>query len=305
MIFGMLLGLCAGGGLVLAVVGGFRRVRLVDRLAPYLRDAPRPSRLLEPTAPLGALGRLLRPFLLEAAGFADRLVGGSRSVRRRQVALGLPANVEEFRIEQLLWATVGAVIGILAGVLLGLVAGQVSAIAVLLMGFSAALAGFLGRDWWLSVQVRRRTDAILAEFPVVADLLALAVTAGEAPGPALERVCRMCGGELSAELSRALAEARAGGSLPAALEALAQRTTIDALGRFVDGVLVALERGTPLAAVLRAQADDVREARKRALLEAGGRREIAMLVPVVFLVLPVTVLFALYPGLVSITLLTR
>ncbi|WP_222853766.1 type II secretion system F family protein [Fodinicola acaciae] len=305
MIFGMLLGLFAGCGLVLVLAGGMRRVRLVDRLTPYLRDAPRPSRLLEVKAPLGALGRLLRPVLLEAAGFADRLVGGSRSVRRRQLALGRPASVEEFRVEQLLWAAIGAVAGILGGVVLGLLAGQVSAIAVVLMAFSAALAGFLGRDWWLSVQVHRRTEAILAEFPVVADLLALAVTAGEAPAPALERVCRMCRGELSAELSRALDEARAGASLPAALENLAQRTTIDALGRFVDGVLVALERGTPLAAVLRAQADDVREARKRALLAAGGRREIAMLVPVVFLVLPVTVLFALYPGLVSITLLTR
>jgi tight adherence protein C len=59
---------------------------------------------------------------------------------------------------------------------------------------------------------------------------------------------------------------------------------------------VAIERGTPLADVLRAQAVDVREAGKRALLEAGGRKEIAMIVPVVFLVLPVTVLFALFPG---------
>jgi tight adherence protein C len=41
---------------------------------------------------------------------------------------------------------------------------------------------------------------------------------------------------------------------------------------------VALERGTPLAEVLRAQAADVREAGKRRLLESGGRKEIAMMV---------------------------
>jgi tight adherence protein C len=68
------------------------------------------------------------------------------------------------------------------------------------------------------------------------------------------------------------------------------------LARFVDGVAIAVERGTPLAEVLRAQAVDVREAGKRSLLEAGGRKEIAMMVPVVFLVLPITVLFALFPG---------
>ncbi len=32
-------------------------------------------------------------------------------------------------------------------------------------------------------------------------------------------------------------------------------------------------------------------------MEAGGKKEIAMMVPVVFLVLPVTVLFAIYPGI--------
>lgn len=83
------------------------------------------------------------------------------------------------------------------------------------------------------------------------------------------------------------------------------RTEIDALARFVDGMVVAVERGTPLAEVLRAQAVDARESGKRALLEAGGRREIAMMIPVVFLVLPVTVAFALYPGLFSLVTLAR
>ena len=66
-------------------------------------------------------------------------------------------------------------------------------------------------------------------------------------------------------------------------------------------MVIAIERGTPLADVLRAQAVDVRETGKRALLEAGGKKEIAMMVPVVFLVLPITVVFALFPGLISIT----
>ena len=51
--------------------------------------------------------------------------------------------------------------------------------------------------------------------------------------------------------------------------------------------------------------EGLREAGKRRLLEAGGRKEIAMMVPVVFLVLPVTVLFALFPGLISIVSLAQ
>ena len=79
----------------------------------------------------------------------------------------------------------------------------------------------------------------------------------------------------------------------------------EAFARFVQGVVVGIERGTPLADVLRAQAVDVRELGKRALLEAGGRKEISMMVPVVFMILPVTVLFALYPGLITLTSLAR
>jgi type II secretion system protein len=52
-----------------------------------------------------------------------------------------------------------------------------------------------------------------------------------------------------------------------------------------------------LADVLRAQAQDVRDNAKRELLEVAGKKEIAMLAPVVFLILPLTVVFAIFPGL--------
>jgi len=164
------------------------------------------------------------------------------------------------------------------------------------------LLGVLGRDQLLSLQVRRRERRILAEFPAVAELLALSVAAGEGPVGALERVARTCRGELSAELRRTLAEARTGLSLIDALTGLANRTTLPSLARFVDGIAVAVDRGTPLADVLRAQAQDVRELTRRRLMESGGRREIGMMVPVVFLVLPITVLFAVYPGLAVLDL---
>jgi tight adherence protein C len=145
---------------------------------------------------------------------------------------------------------------------------------------------------------------MLADFPVVADLLALAVTAGEAPIDAIQRVCRLTRGELTRDLAATLDEARAGAAVVSALSALSQRTTLDPLSRFVDGLVVAIERGTPLADVLHAQAADVREHSKRALLDAGGRKELQMMVPVVFMILPVTVLFALYPGLLTLASLS-
>jgi tight adherence protein C len=142
----------------------------------------------------------------------------------------------------------------------------------------------------MRVSSRPRTDV----DPTIADLLALSVSAGEGPVGALERVARTSHGELARELNRGLVEARTGATLIQALEGIADRTNLTPLARFVDGMSVAIERGTPLADVLRAQATDVREAGKRALLEAGSKREIAMMIPVVFMVMPVTILFTLY-----------
>lgn len=310
-LIGALLGLVAATGVLIAVRAAppLRPIRLADRLAPYLGDVPAPSRLLArasaTSAPFVVVRRLFGPVIAEATGLLDRLVGGGASVRRRLVGAGRQMSVEEFRIEQVLAGACGMVVGALMIVLGGLVAGRVNVLLVLVAAAFGAVAGVLGRDWWLSRELARRERTMLAEFPVVADLLALAVVAGEAPPDALRRVCRLTGGELARDLETALAQAQAGTPLVVALGALADRTTLEPFARFIQGLVVAIERGTPLADVLRAQAADVREMSKRALLEAGGRSEITMLVPVVFLILPVTVLFALYPGLLTLTSLTH
>jgi len=94
-----------------------------------------------------------------------------------------------------------------------------------------------------------------------------------------------------------VARTRTGLSLTNALSALSETSSSPELVRFVDSIVVATDRGTPLAEVLRAQARDIRESSRQRLMELGGTKEIGMMVPVVFLILPVTVLFALFPGL--------
>ena len=212
-------------------------------------------------------------------------------------------TIEEFRAEQVLWGAVGLLIGVGLSVLMLAANPHRPPVLLLLLCLVTAVSGVVARDYSLTQEVSRREQRMLSEFPTVAEMLALAVGAGEGPVSALERVTRTSKGELSKELGIALAQARAGATLVSALEDLAARTSLPTLARFVDGVAVAVERGTPLADVLRAQAVDVREASKRALLESGGKKEVAMMVPVVFFILPVTMLFALFPGFVSLRLL--
>ncbi|MCU1693292.1 MAG: Type secretion system protein [Frankiales bacterium] len=306
---GIGLGLLAGGGLCLAALGtpAARRPSLDDRLAPYLRDTPRQSRLLaqrQTLTPFPTMERILAPVLGDLAGFVERTVGGVSSVRRRLDALGDGTTVEQFRAEQVVWGALGLAAAFAVTVFSVLGGGAISPVGLLGLGVLLTVGGVLGRDRYLSKQVTRREERMLEEFPTVAELLALAVSAGEGPVGALERVHRISVGELSKELGRALGEARAGATLVQALESVARRTSLAPLARFVDGVSIAVERGTPLADVLRAQAVDVREAGKRQLLEAAGRKEIGMMAPVVFFVLPITILFALFPGAQQLQLVT-
>jgi tight adherence protein C len=250
------------------------------------------------------LERLLRPFVQEAARLVERWLGGGASVARRLREAGRDDSVARFRAEQVLWGLLGFVLGLSVGFLVpGLLGQGVSALFVLALVGAGALGGVLGRDWWLGREVQRRQARMLLEFPTLADLLCLAVTAGESPRAALERAVSRSHGEMSRELALVLANMRGGTPLTAAMEELAARVPLPQVARFVDGLVVAVERGTPLADVLRAQAGDVREQHKRQLIESGGQKEIFMLVPVVFLILPVVVLFALYPGFFSLSVL--
>ncbi len=295
-------------GVILLVTASPRasRPRLDDRLSPYLRGLqPVSSRLLDrPSAPLTgspALERLLAPLLRDGARLVERWLGGSASVARRLREAGRDDTVARFRAEQVLWGLGGFAAGLLTGLLLpGLLGRAPTAFVVLVAAVAGVFAGVFGRDWWLSREVEQRRVRMLAEFPTFADLLCLAVTAGESPRAALERVVQRSHGELSRELGLVLADVRSGTPLTAALEELPRRVPLPQVARFVDGFVVALERGTPLADVLRAQAAEVREQHKRRLIELGGKKEVYMLIPVVFLILPVVVLFAFYPGLLSL-----
>ncbi len=306
---GMALGLVAGAGTVLVLVGAplGRRPRLADRLAPHLRDVPRGSRLLGQGRGIqGQWAMVLRLFAPAVSRegrlhrLLDALAGGPRTTSRRLRQAGSSTTLEQFRAEQLVLAVVGLLVGtVVAGTLAVTRGAPVPALVLLVV--VCGVAGAVARDVALSRALARRTQRILTEFPTVAELLALSVAAGEGAVGALERIASTSSGELAGELRATLAHARAGAPLVTALEGLAARTAVPALRRFVDGMAVALERGTPLTEVLRAQAQDVRELSRRQLMEAGGKKEIQMMIPVVFLVLPVTVLFAVFPGAAALS----
>ena len=239
--------------------------------------------------------------LRSSADTLERVLGGATSVRRRIERANLPLTVHEFRIEQVLWGMVAFTVTAAFSLVVALRSpGRTGPLLVVCI--VAFVLGILVRENRLTAQVSERERKILAEFPTVAELLALSVAAGEGPVSALDRVVSRSHGQLAADLSRVLAEIRTGKPVSRALDEMANRSGLPVVARFAEGMAVAVERGTPLAEVLHAQAGDVREAGRRQLIESGARKEILMMVPVVFLVLPVTVLFAFWPGVVGLRL---
>jgi len=205
-------------------------------------------------------------------------------------------------VEQLAWGMAGAVIAVAILALRSARAGSPGGVMIVVVLGLAFLLGVFARDRRLTRDVQHREARMRAEFPTLAELLALSVSAGEGAAAALERVSRVAHGDLAHELRRALDDVRLGRGLVDALQDVAARVELPELRRFVDGVVIAIDRGTPLAAVLQAQAADARDSERRALIELGGRKDIAMMVPVVFLVLPLSVVFALFPGFYGISL---
>ena len=299
--------LAAGLLLVAARVRVIRRPQLALRVLPYVRDLPQvgrtPTLRVASSSPTSAAAGVFGPLIRSAADAVERILGGATSVRRRLERADIDKTVHEFRVEQVIWGLVCFAVAAAYGVLRMLTTPG-SALSSLLVCAIAFVVGVLARDTWLTSQVRSRERRILAEFPTVAELLALAVAAGESPVGALDRVVRRSGGELSAELGRVLADIRTGEPVGAAFDRLASATGLPLVARFAQGIAVAVERGTPLADVLHAQAADVREAGRRELIETAARKEVFMMVPVVFLVLPITVLFAFWPGVIGLSLTT-
>ncbi len=300
---GALLGTGLGLGAWLVATAAFdaRRTSLAVRVLPYVRDLPLPGTLPARAAPRNAFVGVFGPTLAAAARAVERLLGGSASVGRRLQRAGLDMEVAQFRVEQVLWGVVAFAIMAVPSALVA-VRSPERAVPLLIFCLIAFALGVLLRENHLSSQVARRERQILQEFPTVAELLALAVAAGEGPVAALDRVVRRTSGELSVELSRVLAHVRTGTPVARAFDELAARSGLAVVSRFAEGIAIAVERGTPLAEVLHAQAGDVREAGRRALIESGARREVLMMVPVVFLVLPTVVVFAFWPGLVGLRL---
>jgi len=155
----------------------------------------------------------------------------------------------------------------------------------------------LRRAIYRMFEPKKKLQRTLFELPDFLDLLAAALASGDGVYSALKRVVPRLNGLLGDELTTTLRALEFGSSLEFELTQLSKRLPQQQLMETCNKLTLAIRRGTPLWRILVEQAEAVRQEINNQLIKQAGRNETRMLIPLVFLILPVTVLFAIYPSL--------
>jgi tight adherence protein C len=293
---GFFIGAILGIGVVLVVTAVFRpQPSMADAIAPYVGATSITRESLASKA-LGFLNELLTTRQISPWA-SDRNI--STWLRQSTKNYSLAA----FRRNQIVTASLW-LLGAVIWLLLRFSAGKpISALFVFLIIFCAFVSGGWFAKWQLASNAKKQRNAIEGQLSTVLDLLAFAVSAGEPVLLAMRRIVHSCTGPLISELRKVVNSVNSGEALAASLIQLQAELDSQPVSRAVHALNLALERGTPLAEVLRAQASDARAHQARMLLVLAGHKETSMMLPVVFLILPMIVAVALYPGMIALQVL--
>jgi tight adherence protein C len=142
-----------------------------------------------------------------------------------------------------------------------------------------------------------RIEKALFELPEIIDLLAVCLKAGDGIYQAFEKVVPRSTGALARELDKIMTAVQYGAAFSEEIKKLPNAIPHPQFQEFASKVSLAINRGSPLAQMLKDQGESARSEIRNLLIRQAGRNETRMLFPLVFLILPVTVLFAIYPSL--------
>lgn len=288
--------LWAGATLLLNEVRWFSRVRLVDRLRPYVArgsvalDHPKGMRTAE------SFREVLGPLAQAVGERVARVFGVSEQLALRLERIHSPLDVASFRVRQVGWSVAGLGVSALFVVALR----PVGALALLLLAGGPLLA-FLVQEQQVATASARWQRRVFLELPVVAEQLAMLLSAGYSLGSALNRLSSRGRGCCAADLRRVVLRIRQGLSEAEALREWAEVVRVDAVDRLVP--ILALNReATDLGRLLSAEARSIRKDVQRELVETMERRGQAVWIPVTVATLVPGVIFLAIPFLEALRL---
>lgn len=230
--------------------------------------------------------------LIRLLGPMNQHICSSKSLEKYRKKLRVSGNpfnlipVEFFAVKEL-----AAGSAFLFGIFL-----QVSVHTQFFLTIFLALIGFIMPNITLNQAISKRKKELFLELPGSMDLLVLAMEAGLGFTMALEKLVQSGQStELNREFNRLLRDLKMGLHMREALRALADRTDMYEVRSFVTALIQGDKLGTPLARVLRDQADIRRNERFMRAEKMAQEAPVKMLFPLLFFIFPAVFIIILVP----------
>ena len=198
----------------------------------------------------------------------------------------------EFRYSQLLVACSFGLLPLFAAFLL-----IINLVQALGLSVFTGIGSYFLYDNYLTSKVKKHRERIEAEFPALIEMLTLAIAAGSTPLNSFSRIVERSDSILSKEFAKVVNEVKAGSPFHEALDRLGRSLKSPAIRRFIDALVMAMDRGAPIVDVLHRHVAEARVNQRNLVMDKAGKAETTMMIPIVFLILPISVLFALWPSI--------
>lgn len=284
-----------GATLLLSRLRWFARPPLVERLRPY---AP------------GGMAASRRAGLLSVESFRDvagpvarslgervsRVLGVAEELAIRLERIHSPLDVTAFRVRQVGWSLAGFGVGALVALAM-----QPPALVAVLFVLGGPVLAFLVLEQQIAAASARWQRRVFLELPVVAEQLAMLLTAGYSLGAALNRVAARGSGACAQDLARVCGRVRQGLSEIEAIREWAGVARVPALDRLLPVVALSRE-ATDLGRLLSEEARSIRRDVQRELVETVERRGQQVWIPVTVATLLPGVTFLTIPFLEALRL---
>jgi tight adherence protein C len=166
-----------------------------------------------------------------------------------------------------------------------------------------SVSNYADQMFWIKKSINKITGSeikqseINEELVVILQMISIMISAGESPMAALKYVSNRSDGYLPKLFNKSFEKYSTGINLTQTLEFIANATNSAQVRRLTNSIQIAVERGTPVLDVLNNQILTLNKQINLALLKRSGKSEIALLIPVVFLILPVSISFAIWPSI--------
>ena len=171
---------------------------------------------------------------------------------------------------------------------------------VVLMAIAMLLVAYFLPELLLYSRGQERQEAIGLELADTLDQMTIAVEAGLGFESAMARAGKNGKGPLAEELVRTLQDIAVGQPRREAYLALAERTGVVDLRRFIRAVVQADQYGVSIADVLRTQAQEMRLKRRQRAEEKAMQIPVKVIFPLILCILPTLFIILLGPAVMGI-----